>query len=100
MSGSVYEFRCRQVFNVFGAPGIPNTYEACLYRDGRRIKRVTSWRRRKVEQQCIVWRDLYDAVPKGDAPKPRPKVSGPCGRGVCAAGAGHAGNCDEASGWA
>ncbi|MBT2266434.1 hypothetical protein [Rhodococcus erythropolis] len=60
---SAYTFTCRQLFNVFGAPGIPNTYEACLYKDGKAIQ----WRqfhfRRKAERQCERWHSLYGAAP-------------------------------------
>ncbi|WP_100458482.1 hypothetical protein [Mycobacteroides abscessus] len=52
----------KQLFNVFGAPGIPNTYEAVLKRYGRVIHRETFWRRKSAEKQCIAWKRLYDAV--------------------------------------
>lgn len=63
MSDINYTFSYSQLFNVFGAPRIPNTYEACLYRDGRLIKRATFWWRHKAEAQCMKWRALYDAKP-------------------------------------
>lgn len=47
---------------MFGAPGIPNTYEAVLKRYGRVIHRETFWRRKSAEKQCIAWKRLYDAV--------------------------------------
>ncbi|OZE35663.1 hypothetical protein CH259_16700 [Rhodococcus sp. 05-2254-4] len=61
---SEYTFSYSQLFNVFGAPGIPNTYEARLYRDGRCIKSRTFWWRSKAESQCMKWRALYGAVPR------------------------------------
>lgn len=63
----MYEFSYGQLFNVFGAPGIPNTYEAVLYRDGQVVKRHTFWWLRKAERQCAIWVTLYGAVPKGDS---------------------------------
>lgn len=62
---SEYTFKYKQLFNVFGAPGIPNTYEARLYRDGKLIESRTFHFRRRAERQCRTWRDLYGAKPKG-----------------------------------
>ncbi|MHD0300147.1 hypothetical protein RCF19_30025 [Rhodococcus qingshengii] len=60
---STYTFTCRQLFNVFGAPGAIPTYEACLYKNGKAIQ----WRqfhfRSKAERQCERWRNLYGAMP-------------------------------------
>lgn len=61
--GSEYTFDYGQLFNVFGAPGIPNTYEACLYRNGKLVLREIFHWRRKAEAQCMKWRQLYDAMP-------------------------------------
>ena len=58
-----YEFTCRQLFNIWGAPGIPNTYRASLYRNGRRIKHRDFWSWRRAERQCMRWRALYGAEP-------------------------------------
>jgi len=60
-----YEFDYRQLFNQFGAPGIPNEYEATLYRDGRVVHRRRFWWRVKAERQCERWVSLYGAKPKG-----------------------------------
>lgn len=59
-----YEFYCRQLFNVFGAPGIPNTYRASLYRDGKCIEGHDFWSRRRAERQCERWVSLYGARPR------------------------------------
>ena len=56
-----YTFTCEQLFNVFGAPGIPNEYRVTLYKDGREVERHTFWFRRKAERQCLQWRRMYDA---------------------------------------
>lgn len=61
MSG--YEFTCKQLFNVFGAPGIPNTYRATLYRGGREVEHRDFWFWSKAERQCERWRSLFDARP-------------------------------------
>ena len=58
---SDYTFTCKQLFNVFGAPGIPNTYRAALYRDGKRVKYRDFWFRRKAENQCMRWAAMYGA---------------------------------------
>ncbi|WP_236740388.1 hypothetical protein, partial [Mycobacteroides abscessus] len=66
----------KQLFNVFGAPGIPNTYEAVLKRYGRVIHRETFWRRKSAEKQCIarncqyLWIGVFQAtsVPTGSSP--------------------------------
>lgn len=58
-----YTFRCRQLFNVFGAPGIPNTYRASLYLNGECVESRDFWWRRKAEKQCERWVKLYGAVP-------------------------------------
>ena len=63
-----YEFTCGQLFNVFGAPGIPNTYRATLYRNGVQVQRETFWWRYRAEKQCMRWRDMYGAVPNGGRP--------------------------------
>lgn len=62
---NAYEFRCRQLFNVFGAPGIPNTYRASLYRDGKLVQSRDFWFWSKAERQCQRWVELYGAEPKG-----------------------------------
>lgn len=58
-----YEFTCEQLFNVFGAPGIPNTYRATLYRDGRRVDFRDFWWRHRAENQCVRWQAMYGASP-------------------------------------
>lgn len=63
----IYTFTCRQLFNVFGAPGIPNTYRATLYRHDRRVQTRDFWWWRKAEAQCERWARLYGARPRGDA---------------------------------
>ncbi|SHY51752.1 Uncharacterised protein [Mycobacteroides abscessus subsp. abscessus] len=50
-----------QLFNVFGAPGIPNTYEAVLRKRGKIVDRRTFWWRRRAEAQCLQWKRLYGA---------------------------------------
>lgn len=60
---STYQFSCRQLFNQFGAPGIPNTYRATLFSDGRVIEKHDFWWRSKAEQQCFRWVVLYGATP-------------------------------------
>lgn len=63
---SEYSCSYRQVFNCFGAPGIPNEYVATLYwREkngewGRVIHRRFWWRRR-AEKQCLQWMSMYGA---------------------------------------
>ena len=59
---SVYTFTCRQVFNVFGAPGIPATYRATLYRNGEKVRHRDFWTMRRAEKQCARWASLYGAV--------------------------------------
>lgn len=57
-----YTCSYRQLFNVFGAPGIPNTYRATLRFNGKKVEtRDFHWRFR-AERQCLRWRDLYEAV--------------------------------------
>lgn len=63
----MYEFTCKQLFNEFGAPGIPNLYRATLYRDGKRVQHRDFWWWRKAERQCERWARMYGAVPRGDA---------------------------------
>lgn len=60
MSG---EFTCsyRQLFNQFGAPGIPNTYLATLRRNNTIIQERQFHWRRKAENQCLRWVQLYGA---------------------------------------
>lgn len=58
------EFTCRQLFNVCGAPGIPNTYRATLYRNGKPFRSQDFWWRRRAEDQCVRWREMYGAVPR------------------------------------
>ena len=51
-----------QLFNVFGAPGIPNTYAAVLY-DGEGYVRAVErfhWKKR-AKAQCREWREDYGA---------------------------------------
>jgi hypothetical protein len=56
-----YTCSYRQLFNTFGAPGIPNTYRAVLSRNGNVvIQREFHWRRR-AENQCERWVRLYGA---------------------------------------
>ena len=57
------EYSCsyRQLFNVFGAPGIPNEYQAELRRGGKVVERRKFWFRRRAEKQCLRWNDLYSA---------------------------------------
>lgn len=59
-----YEFTCRQLFNEFGAPGIPNTYRATLYRNGKHVEHRDFWWRSRAERQCQRWVSLYGASPK------------------------------------
>jgi hypothetical protein len=59
-----YEFPCGQLFNEFGAPGIPNTYRAVLYLDGKHINCRDFWFRARAERQCQRWARLYDAKPR------------------------------------
>lgn len=62
---SDYTFACRQVFNVWGAPGIPSTFRATLYRDDRIVQRRDfSWSIHRAEKQCERWSRLYGAVPR------------------------------------
>lgn len=56
-----YTCTYQQIFNVFGAPGIPNEYQATLYRGAEVVEERTFWWRKKAENQCIRWRNLYDA---------------------------------------
>lgn len=58
---SNYTCSYEQLFNVFGAPGIPNEYRATLKRDDKVIQRRTFWWRRKAENQCLRWIRLYGA---------------------------------------
>lgn len=51
----------QQLFNCFGAPGIPSTYEAVLYKNGKRVKTRTFHWRRNAERQCLRWVELYGA---------------------------------------
>jgi len=51
-----------QLFNCFGAAGIPNTYEATLWKSGKRVKSRTFHRRRSAENQCLRWIELHQAV--------------------------------------
>jgi len=59
-----YTFTWEQLFNVFGAPGIPNTYRARLYRDGKLYESRDFWWRARAENQCARWAALYGAVPE------------------------------------
>lgn len=59
-----FTFEWHQLFNIFGAPGIPNTYEATLYRNNRIYKVVTFHFRGKAERQCEKWVRLYGARPR------------------------------------
>lgn len=58
----VYTCNYRQLFNEFGAPGIPNTYEATLFKNGKRVKSRTYHWRRNAESQCLRWKQLHDAT--------------------------------------
>ncbi len=58
---SAYTCSYRQLFNVFGAPGIPNEYEAVLFLNGEVLERRKFWFRRRAEQQLIRWKALYQA---------------------------------------
>jgi len=60
---SRWEFSCKQLFNVFGAPGIPNTYRATLFRDGKKYDHRDFCFRYRAEKQCKRWVDLYGAKP-------------------------------------
>lgn len=57
------EYHCsfRQLFTAFGAPGIPNTYRATLYRNGEPVEYRDFWWRRRAEDQCLRWQQLYGA---------------------------------------
>lgn len=57
-----YHCEYRQLFNVFGAPGIPNTYEAVLLRNGKVVERKTFWWVAKAKNQCREWREKYGAA--------------------------------------
>lgn len=58
---AAYTCGFEQLFNVFGAPGIPNEYQATLWRDGRAVQSRKFWWRRKAENQCLRWVRLYGA---------------------------------------
>lgn len=58
-----YTFEYEQLFNVFGAPGIPNTYRATLYRNGKVYEERDFHFRVRAESQCMKWVALYQAVP-------------------------------------
>lgn len=61
-----YTCSYRQLFNTFGAPGIPNTYRATLRLDGRKVtERDYHWRRR-AENQCLRWVQMYNARMEDD----------------------------------
>lgn len=60
----IYEFTCEQLFNVFGASGVPNTYRATLFRDGEVVERRDFWWLRRAERQCERWVRLYGARPR------------------------------------
>ena len=57
-----YTCSYRQLFNVFGAPGIPNEYLAELFCNGKRVESRKFWWRRKAENQCLRWVRMYGAV--------------------------------------
>lgn len=59
--GDHYTCEYGQVLNIFGA-GIPNEYKATLRRNGKVIATRTFWWRRRAENQCLRWKQLYDAV--------------------------------------
>lgn len=59
MSG--YTCSYRQLFNVFGAPGIPNTYQATLTANGSVIERREFCFRVRAERQCLRWAQMYGA---------------------------------------
>lgn len=56
-----YTCSYRQLFNEFGAPGIPNEYVAVLRRDGKVLARRKFWFRHRAENQLVRWRGLYGA---------------------------------------
>lgn len=57
-----YTCSYRQTFNIFGAPGIPNTYWAVLNDpDGRLVERRRFCWRSKAERQCLRWVQMYGA---------------------------------------
>lgn len=60
---SHYEYEWGQLFNVFGAPGIPNTYRATLYRNGKVVEEHDFWWRSRAEKRCLLWQRLYNATP-------------------------------------
>lgn len=62
MSDSKYTFKWGQLFNVFGAPGIPNTYLATLYRNGKVYEERYFYFRGRAEKQCMKWIVMYGAV--------------------------------------
>lgn len=57
-----YTCSYQQLFNCFGAPGIPNTYEAVLRKNGKQVKVRTFRWRRTAESQCLRWKELYGAT--------------------------------------
>jgi hypothetical protein len=58
-----WTFKMCQLFNEFGAPGIPNTYRATLYQDRLPVEERDFWFRSRAERQCKRWVDLYGATP-------------------------------------
>lgn len=63
------EYTCsyRQLFNMFGAPGIPNEYQAVLRKGTTVVERRKFWFRRRAEKQCVRWAHLYGAAVVRDA---------------------------------
>lgn len=52
-----------QLFNIFGAPGIPNTYRAVLYDEDGDVREVEHFHfKKRAKAQCREWRDDYGAV--------------------------------------
>jgi hypothetical protein len=58
---SEYTFEYYQLFNCFGAPGIPNTYRCLLYRDGETVAVRDIGLEWRAIRQCRRWVDLYGA---------------------------------------
>lgn len=58
----VYTCTYRQLFDEVGAPVIPTTYEATLFKNGKRVKTRTNHWRRNAESQCLRWNQLHGAT--------------------------------------
>ena len=59
----VYTFKCTQLFNTFGAPGVPAEFELKLYRDGRKVEKRTVLSRWRAERIMRKWAKWYGAGP-------------------------------------